>query len=729
MNGLQKKILCTLGPASWSERVISRLEGLGVSMFRINLSHTKIEDLSDLVKSIQKYTSVPICLDTEGAQLRTGKMKNGHIIIRENSVFRIVWSIIEGDEERINLYPSDSIKCLRVGDLISLDFNSALVQVIGIDELGLLVRVITGGQVGSNKAADVDREIPLPSLTQKDKDAIKVGLGLGLTHYALSFANRLDDVELIRSLVGERNFVISKIETLTGVQNLDAISKHSDAILLDRGDLSRQLPIEQIPRAQKEIISRARKNNAKCFVATNLLESMCSQPNPTRAEVNDIFNTLDDGADGLVLAAETAIGKYPIECAMMVHKLIRQFMEYSNRAPFLIDKISTQNPYLLVDPHGGSLVNRMVPDAKPNKWEDLPKIFVTLSSLMDVEQIAIGTYSPLEGFLTKNEVESVLDNYCLKNGTVWTLPITLQVDSEQLKDISSGDCVALCLEGSDEVYASLEISEIYSYDLQDFAQRISSTADSTHPGVQLLYKGGLSFLAGKIRMSRRLPSGHKQYELTPKQARSIFEKKHWVRVLGFHTRNAAHRAHEYIQIDACEKFHCDGIFIHPLVGPKKKGDYASEAIIKSYEMITEKNLSHHEMLIAAFQNYPRYFGPREAVFTAICRKNFGCSHFVVGRDHSGVGNFYENDAAQKLFIDLGDIGIKPIFFNEVNYCKKCSDYTQACDHGAEEIMRITGTGGRDMIKNRQLPPDWYMRTDISNYLINEIKEGRKVFVD
>lgn len=729
MSTLNKEILCTLGPASRNERVITRLEDLGVSLFRINLSHTKIEDLPEIIKSIQKITSVPICLDTEGAQVRTGKLKKNSITVKENSLIRIVSEIVEGDEERINLYPPDVIDLLEVGDMVSIDFNSVLVQVVERENRNLVVRVITGGNIGNNKAVSVDREILLSPLTKKDREAIAIGLNFGITHYALSFANQRDDVEIIRNLVGEQSFVISKIETLMGIRNLDGISKRSDAILLDRGDLSRQLPIEQIPRAQKEIIKRAKLNNVKFYVATNLLESMCTQPTPTRAEVNDIFNTMADGADGLVLAAETAIGQYPVQCAMMVHKLIKQFTEYSNDAPFSVEKISSQNPYLLIDPHGGVLINRIASEEEVSQCTKLPKISVTIPNLMDAEQIAIGTYSPLEGFLTKHEVESVLNKYSLPNGVVWTLPITLQVNEKQIKEISLGDKVALCLEGTDEVYATLEISDIYTCDLDEYAKKVFTTTDHSHPGVKLLYQGGSTFLGGKIKLIKRLSSEFKYYEITPKQTRSVFENKGWVRVVAFHTRNVAHRAHEFIQLQAHKKLHCDGIFIHPLIGPKKSGDFTPEVILKSYEMLIEKYYPPQGALLAAFQCYPRYAGPREAVFTAICRKNFGCSYIVVGRDHSGVGNFYSPTASQELFVQLGDIGIKPIFFDEVNFCKICNTHTESCDHTGDSIIKISGTQVRKMITNQEAPPSWFMREEVSSYLIKRITNEKKVFVE
>jgi ATP sulfurylase len=263
--------------------------------------------------------------------------------------------------------------------------------------------------------------------------------------------------------------------------------------------------------------------------------------------------------------------------------------------------------------------------------------------------------------------------------------------------------------------------------LKDLAVRIFSTSNASHPGVKNLYQGGSFFVGGNIKMARRIPSKLKHYEITPKQTRSIFSNKNWIRILGFHTRNVAHRAHEYIQKIGFEKTNCDGLFIHPLIGPKKTGDYLPEIIMKSYELIVEKHFQDKGVLIAAFQNYPRYSGPREAVFTAICRKNFGCSHFVVGRDHSGIGDFYESNAAKNLFIKLGDIGIEPIFFDEVNYCKECRAHSEFCEHDKNSIIKISGTNAREILNRKELPPEWYMRKEISDYLLKNILDGKGVF--
>jgi len=316
------KLLCTLGPASLSPRSIKRLETVGASLFRLNLSHIDLNEIKGLINLVQSSTSVPLCLDTEGAQIRTGSFVDGTVNVRGNTHIRAEKKLVPGDAKTFNFYPNNIIDALIPGDFISIDFNAVLVQVTEKSEDGVEMRVINGGPIGSNKAVTVNREIPMPPLTEKDRGAIDIGLQMAISHFALSFSNHGDDVQVLRDLVGPDAFIISKIESLGGLTHLDDIANKSNALLIDRGDLSRQIPVERIPSCQKRIIAQAKKLNRPVYVATNLLESMVTSPGPTRAEVNDIYNTLCDGADGLVLAAETAIGKYPIRCASTVIKMM-----------------------------------------------------------------------------------------------------------------------------------------------------------------------------------------------------------------------------------------------------------------------------------------------------------------------------------------------------------------------------------------------------------------------
>jgi len=721
---VRKEILCTVGPASLNDYTLARLEDLGVSLLRINLSHTKLEDVSDVIQYVRKRTSLPICIDTEGAQIRTGDLPNGKVVLQENNTIYAHRQLAFQDSCNISFYPTGVIDLIEVGDFISIDFNSVLAMVINRDFDCLMFRILTGGVVGQNKAVTVlNRDIKMPVLTEKDCKALAIAADLGIRHVALSFANRGTDIDEVRRLLGNEVTVISKIESINGILNLEEIALKSDALLIDRGDLSREVNIEIIPSLQKHVIQCAKKAGVKVYVATNLLESMVTAPTPTRAEVNDIFNTLNDGADGLVLAAETAIGSYPVNCVMMVSKMIQQLSNYPHE--FSKNELRRKDNFLLVEPHGGVLVDRMNGNYDIKNMKSLR---VDQTVILNAEQIALGTFSPLQGFMTKKEVESVINDYCLPNGIVWPIPIILQVSKEDASKLETGDTIALLLENSEEVYAILHLEDIYSYDLDEMCLGTFGTNDPGHPGIQLMRKRGEFFLGGKIELTKRLPSKYKCYELTPRQARTIFENKGWSKVVGFHTRNVIHRAHEHIQMTALESYHCDGLFAHPVVGPKKTGDYNADVILKSYELMLNDHYPKGKVVLGAFQNYSRYSGPREAVFTALCRKNFGCSHFIVGRDHTGVGNYYKPDDVEKLFNKLGDIGIVPIFFNEQHYCKLCKTYVDQCEHGSEYILRISGTEGRKILESQKQPPEWFMRKDISRLIIDELKAGNDVFV-
>ncbi len=521
------EILCTLGPASLNRRTIQRLEQSGATLFRINLSHTKLADLPRIIETIRDATEIPICLDSEGAQIRTGEFVDGSINLRDNTTVRVHYRRVPADDKNFNLYPLDIARQLKLGDFVSIDFNSALVQVIAMEDHCVLMRVLQGGLVGQNKAVTVERDIPMPPLTEKDVAALTLGREMGLSHFALSFASSGEDVRYIRSIAGENAFVISKIESRSGLKNLEEIAAGSDALLIDRGDLSRQVPIELLPQAQKSIIQRARAAACRVYVATNLLESMVSTPTPTRAEVNDIYNTLADGADGLVLAAETAIGKYPIQCASMISKIIQGFQhnELDGDQFYPPDAVS-----LLIEPHGGRLVHREAAPADLNDIERLPRLTIPERELMDCEQFGYGTYSPLTGFMNRETLESVLDTYRLPSGEVWTLPILLQVNSENPGQFAPGDRVAL----TDEqgiVHALLDISEIYRYDLEDLAARMYGTTSRDHPGVARLMERDNCFLSGDVTLVQPLESPIRHYLLTPAQTRFIFTRLGWSRSL------------------------------------------------------------------------------------------------------------------------------------------------------------------------------------------------------
>ena len=716
-------ILCTLGPASMSDQVISRLEDLGVSLFRINLSHTKVSDLRNTIRFIKSRTSVPICLDTEGAQIRTGDFVDARFELRENSIVTVPVKKVPGDPLSFNLNPSDIFHRFEIGDFISIDFNAVLVQVIELNDAYAKMRVISGGVVGRNKAITLERQIDLSPLTDDDKASIIIGNEERIDHYALSFANRGENVDYIRSLTGKDKFIISKIESMGGLTNLNSITEKSDAVLIDRGDLSRELPIEKIPYLQKKIIKRGMELKTPVYVATNLLESMIVETGPTRAEVNDIYNTLCDGASGLVLAAETAIGAHPIQCASMIVKMIESFEDtQSSNLTFghQYDHIS-----LITPAHGGKLIHQEANADDIADLKALPSLTIDLTDLMDCEQIALGTYSPLSGFMDNRTLESVLKNNRLIDGTIWTLPIILQVPETATSGFDVGERVTL--KGTDEkIIAFIDVSEVYSLPFGKTAVDWFGTASLDHPGVKRLKEKGKFCIAGKVTLVERASTPYRHYELTPAQTRLVFAKKGWSKVVGFHTRNVVHRVHHYLQLQALEKSGADGLYISPVIGPKKLHDFLPDPILKSYQTLLEfGEYPKNKVVLGAFSTYSRYAGPREAVFTALCRKNLGCSHFIIGRDHTGVGDYYTPDANQNLFDKLGDIGITPLFFDAIGYDPNTEKYAPASQ--AQTIQQISGTEARNSIVQGVRLPGWFMHDIVQDMLFDEQNRGNILF--
>ena len=319
------KILCTLGPASLRGDVIRALEERGVDLFRINLSHTPPEAVEPTITLIRRYSNVPICLDSQGAQVRCGKMAEGTALLAGTTI-TICAADVMGSAERMTLWPASVFQSMRPGDLIHVDFDGALLQVMDVDADGSArATVLEGGRVKSNRAVVMDPPPSLGPITDKDVTAIEIGVRMGIRHYALSFASSAGDVELIRALIPEGSTVISKIESRAGVRNRDEIIDASDAVLIDRGDLSREVPVEYVPYYQKAIVRQANRWNTPVYVATNLLESMVTNSKATIAEMNDIANTLLDGVHGLVLAAETAMGVDPVGAVDAVMRCIKTF--------------------------------------------------------------------------------------------------------------------------------------------------------------------------------------------------------------------------------------------------------------------------------------------------------------------------------------------------------------------------------------------------------------------
>jgi pyruvate kinase len=720
------KILCTLGPASLDDAVMKQMEDLKVSVFRINMSHTSVEELDTLIPRIQKVTNVPICIDTEGAQIRTGFFNDGSAALKRGDTVNLRREVVDGDATAFTLRPPEVFETLESGTLLSLDFNSALLLVLETHDDHALARVLCGGEVGNNKGVGSDHPVILPPLTERDRQAIEVAQSHGIDLFALSFVRNEQSVLDFRKLVGPDSTIISKVETMEALSQLDGIIAASDAILIDRGDLSRDVAVEDLPYVQKRIIAKAHQKPIPTYVATNLLESMVSLPRPMRAEVSDIGSTLLDGANGLVLAAETAIGRYPVRCVAMVRRLIDRYLEMNWQH---VDPSGVLNGSVAANSAGShhSTMNQKAHSLSSGP-DKRPRLKVDPAVVRDAEQIAKGTYWPLTGFLGRDDIDCVLDDYSLCDGDVWTLPIVLQAVSRELNFGIGAEVVLVCT-CCDQDVSSVKVTDIYRFDFDETARRWFGSTDPSHPGVARLAQRGDCFVGGEVKLLKPHDQAQQEYSLSPAQVRTIIANNAWDRVVGFHTRNTPHRAHEYVMLEAMRRVGADAILIHPGLGQKRSGDFSQEAILEGYEALIDTDFPSERALLSGFFGNSWYAGPREAVFTALCRRNCGCSHFVVGRDHTGVGNFYQPHEAEALFDRLGNIGIEPVFFDEVVFDPKENLYREVSPTADKSAVKsISGTAIRDLIVNGETPPEWMMRPEVSRALLAIRSEGRQVVV-
>lgn len=336
------KVICTLGPASMDPRTIEELAKRGVDLFRINLSHTPLEAVEGAIRLVRDHSAVPLSLDTEGAQVRCRKV-DGEVGFEQGRIVELTSDDVLGTAERLSLYPDEAVGALREGSLVSIDFHGVELRVLEVHGSSARAVVEQSGWIGSNKGVAIEPAIRLPAMTAKDEAAIQLGIRHGIRHFALSFASSGEDVRSLRRMIPPDAQLISKVESRAGVRNMDSIIEASDVVLIDRGDLSREIPFEDVPYYQKAIVRRANRWNRPLYVATNLLESMITNHAPTIAEANDIANTLLDGAHGLVLAAETAIGVDPIGAV----DTIRRFIDAFEREGF---SRFVDSPAMLADP-------------------------------------------------------------------------------------------------------------------------------------------------------------------------------------------------------------------------------------------------------------------------------------------------------------------------------------------------------------------------------------------
>jgi len=378
--------------------------------------------------------------------------------------------------------------------------------------------------------------------------------------------------------------------------------------------------------------------------------------------------------------------------------------------------------------HGGTLVDLMATGEEAERLtseaEHHPKLRVSPRELSDLEMLTVGALSPLTGFQGEDEYRSILETMHLTNGLPWTIPVTLSLDDEELKRVGRSESVTLLDPAEEEPLAVLRVSEVYKRDREAESVAVFGTTDVEHPGVRALHDAGDWVAAGDIH-ALRLPEHHQfqQYRLTPRQTRAAFRERGWNRVVGFQTRNPVHRAHEYIQKCALEIV--DGLLLHPLMGATKSDDVPAEVRMRCYEVLFENYYPKDRAMVSVFPAAMRYAGPKEAIWHAICRKNYGCTHFIVGRDHAGVGNYYGTYDAQKIFEEFepGELGIQPLFFEHSFYCLRCEGMAshKTCPHDDDSRVILSGTKVREMLGKGEKPPQEFSRPEVAEILIEAMR--------
>jgi sulfate adenylyltransferase len=386
-------------------------------------------------------------------------------------------------------------------------------------------------------------------------------------------------------------------------------------------------------------------------------------------------------------------------------------------------------PFQHIAPHGGPLVDRVLRgtlrEAVIARAPALPQLSLSAVALSDLELIANGAFSPLTGFMDQASYTSVVEEMYLPSGPVWSIPITLPVSAEQARALYIGQELALN-DGDGRLVGLLELSDIFAYDKQREAELVFRTTEDKHPGVARLYAQGDYYLGGQIWLVNRPenpPFG--EFRISPAEMRKLFAERGWRRIVGFQTRNPIHRAHEYIQKAALEIV--DGLLVHPLVGETKGDDIPAEVRMRSYQALLRDYYPPDRTKLAVYPAAMRYAGPREAIFHALARKNYGCTHFIVGRDHAGVGSYYGTYDAQRLFDTLaqGDLAITPLKYEHTFYCQACVTIAspRTCPHGPEQRLSLSGTKVRELLRAGTPPPPEFTRPEVAQVLINALREA------
>lgn len=386
----------------------------------------------------------------------------------------------------------------------------------------------------------------------------------------------------------------------------------------------------------------------------------------------------------------------------------------------------------LIAPHGGTLINRLVnPSQKQeflSKADFLPRVGLDERAASDLVMIAIGAFSPLTGFMGQADYDRTVSEMRLANGLPWSVPITLSVTEEVAAPLSIDSLIRLD-DSQGNFIGVLELKEKYAYDKIHEATNVYRTNDEKHPGVKVVYDQGGINLAGDIWLLDRHPHPEfPTYQIDPVDSRAMFRAKGWKTVVGFQTRNPIHRAHEYIQKCAMETV--DGLFLHPLVGATKEDDIPAQVRMRCYEIILEHYYPQERVILAINPAAMRYAGPREAIFHALIRKNYGCTHFIVGRDHAGVGDYYGTYDAQYIFAEFTpeELGITPMMFEHAFYCKLSLGMatTKTSPSKPEQRVHLSGTKVREMLRQGILPPPEFSRPEVATELIRAMREINEI---
>jgi sulfate adenylyltransferase len=375
----------------------------------------------------------------------------------------------------------------------------------------------------------------------------------------------------------------------------------------------------------------------------------------------------------------------------------------------------------VISPHGNALVDRCVgaerSDELRSGFDDLATIDLDRNLLFDFANIARGVYSPLTGFMSRNDFLKVVNDVTLESGVVWPLPITLDVGPETADEIGPGERIGL--RGPDgRPVGVLDVDDIYRYNTETTCRALFGTADGDHPGVQAFEEKDSFFVGGAVKAFEDALPRTNRYDLEPVETRVLFGERGWDTVVGFQTRNVPHRAHEYLQKSALE--HVDGLLIQPKIGRKKPGDYENEAILRGYETLLTNYYPEDAVVLSLFNSRMWYAGPREAIFDSIVRKNFGCTHFIVGRDHAGVGDYYGDFEAQHLLDEVGSIGITPLYYHYAFHCKVCDGIAseKICPHDPDERLEPIGTELRSTLSEGEAPPPELMRPEVAETILS-----------